>query len=64
MEHLWVWLGYLRDHPGAAVGGAVVLAVLYWLLNRRPAMKRDADARLDELRRDRGDYYNRQRPPR
>jgi hypothetical protein len=62
MAQLWVWIEYLRDHPLTAVSGAAALVVFYYLLNRKSRVTREADARLGELRKDRGDYYNSQRP--
>ncbi len=62
MAHLRVWIDYLRSHPLTVVGGAVVLVVLYYLANRKTKLTRDAEARLGQLRKDRADYYNRQRP--
>jgi hypothetical protein len=62
MAHLWVWIEYLRDHPLAAVGGAAALVVLYYLVNRKSRLTREADARLGQLRKDRGEHYKHQRP--
>ena len=64
MAHLWAWIDYARDHPLVAAGAAVGFAVLCWLLNRKSALSRSADARLGELRKNRADYYNQQRPTR
>ncbi len=64
MEQLWTLIHYLRDHPGAALGAAVALFVLYRLLNRKPKLVRDADKRLEELRKEHPDQYNKVRPPR
>ncbi len=62
MDHLWTWIQYLRDHPGAAVWLVLAAATLYWLLNRKPKLQREADKRLDEIRAERGDPYNKPRP--
>jgi len=62
MEQLWFLVHYLRDHPGAALGVAVALGVMYWLLNRKPKMARDAERRMKEIREERGDPYNTLRP--
>ena len=62
MEQLWTLIHYLRDHPGAALGGAVALGVIYWLMNRNPKLMREADRRLEEIRKERGDPYNTPRP--
>ena len=62
MDRLWTWIQYLRDHPSAAVWMVLAAAGLYWLLNRKPKLQRDADRRIDEIRAERGDPYNKQRP--
>lgn len=62
MEQLWTLIHYLRDNPRAAVGAAVVIGAIYWLMNRKPKLMREADRRLDEIRKERGDPYNKTRP--
>lgn len=62
MDQLWSLVHYLRDHPGAAFGVAVGLGVMYWVLNRKPKMTRDAERRMKEIREERGDPYNKLRP--
>jgi hypothetical protein len=61
MARLWVWIDYLRDHPLTAVAGAVAVAVFYYVANRKPKLTREAEKRLGQLRKDRKNYYNRQR---
>jgi lipocalin len=36
--------------------------VLYWLLNRKPKLARDAERRMQEIREERGNPYNKLRP--
>jgi hypothetical protein len=62
MDHVSIWIQYLRDHPSTAVWLVLAVAGLYWLLNRKPKLQREADKRIDELRAERGDPYNKQRP--
>ena len=62
MEQLWTLIHYLRDHPGAALAAAVAIGGIYWLLNRKPKLTRQADQRLEEIRKERGDPYNKPRP--
>ena len=62
MQELWSLVHYLPDHPGAALGVAAALGGMYWLLNRKPKMVRDAERRLKEIREERGDPYNKLRP--
>ena len=62
MEHLWTLIQYVRDNPRAMVGAAVVLGVLYWLVNRKPKLQRDAEKRIEEIREERGDPYRKTRP--
>ena len=62
MEQLWSLVHYLRDHPGAAPGVVVALGVMYWVLNRKPKMARDAEQRMKEIREERGDPYSKLRP--
>jgi hypothetical protein len=62
MEQLWTWIRYLRDHPSAAVCVVLAAAAVYWLANRKPKLQREADKRLEEIRSERGDPYNKPRP--
>lgn len=62
MDQLWTWLHYLRDHPSAAIWVVLAAAAVYWLLNRKPKLQRDADKRMREIREERGDPYNKPRP--
>jgi hypothetical protein len=62
MEQLWTWIRYLRDHPSTAVGVVLAAVAIYWLLNRKSRLQREADKRLEEIRAERGDPYNKMRP--
>jgi hypothetical protein len=62
MERLWTWIQYLRDHPSAAVWVVLAAGAVYWLLNRKPKLQREADKRMQEIREERGDPYNKPRP--
>jgi hypothetical protein len=43
---------------------AVVVVGIYYLLNRKSRLVRDAERRIEDLRRERADQYNKLRPPR
>lgn len=47
-----------------SVGVAVAVAVIYYLLNRKSRMVRDAERRIEELHSERSDQYRKLRPPR
>ena len=64
MDPLQVFEQYFRDHPFIGLGMATVLLVLYHFLHRQSRLTREADERLKQLRKERGDYYRRLRPPR
>jgi hypothetical protein len=62
METIRALLGYGQAHPGLAFIAIVAAVGMYYLLNRKPKLARDADERIRELRRERADLYSRQRP--
>lgn len=64
MDQLQVVVHYLGDHPFIGLALATVLLGVYHLLNRKPRLTREADERLKQLRKQRGDYYRKVRPPR
>lgn len=64
MENVWTLVHYLREHPAAAVGAVVALVGVRFLLNRKPKLVREADKRLDQLRKERSGHYDKVRPPR
>jgi|MudIll2142460700_1097286.scaffolds.fasta_scaffold73524_2 hypothetical protein len=62
MEQLAALPGYLQHHPVATIGALIGLIVLYRLLNRKPKIVRDADERLQILRRETENKYDQIRP--
>lgn len=56
-------LQYFDAHPDHGLGLIGVLIGLYYLLNYRPRMVREAEKRLMQLREERGDFYRGLRPP-
>jgi len=58
------WLQYLRDHPTHGLAAAAILLAAFFFINRKSRLSREADKRLEELRKDRGEYYRQLRPPR
>jgi hypothetical protein len=64
MDELAQMIDAVRAHPWLLVGFAVTLVLVYLLLQRRPRIQRDADARLSALRREKTDQYTKLRPPR
>ena len=62
MQQLLGWIYYIRDHPLMTLITAVAVVGIYWLLNRKPKLSREADARLNELRERRGEVYKKLRP--
>ena len=62
MEHVSAGIKYLGEHPLVGVAAIVGLLVIYYLLNRKPKLARDAEQRFEAIRKGRGDYYNKQRP--
>lgn len=55
-------LDLVRDHPPLGAGIIVAVIGVLFLLNRKPRIQRDADARLASIRRDKSDDYNKTRP--
>ncbi len=64
MEAIRAVVRYLGDHPIVWLGMGVLLLGIYRLLTRKSRLQREADARLQQLREERGDYYRKLRPPR
>lgn len=56
-------LAYCELHPDHGLGLIAVIIGIYYLLNYRPKMVRDAEQRLAQLREERGDLYRGLRPP-
>jgi hypothetical protein len=64
MEQLWAAIQYVVDRPSIGIAAAAGLAVVFYLLNRKPRMTREAEDRLNQIRKERGDQYRKLRPPR
>jgi len=64
MELFSRWLQYLRDNPTHGLAAVAVLLGLFFFINRQSRLSREADKRLEEIRKARGDYYRQVRPPR
>ncbi len=63
MEQLTQALEYIRVNPMRSLGAAVAIVVIYFFLNRKSRLVRDAEKRLEELRHERSDQYKKLRPP-
>ena len=64
MEQLWAAIRYVVDQPSIGVAAATGVAVVFYLLNRKPRMTREAEDRFKQIRKERGDQYTKLRPPR
>lgn len=64
MDTISELLRYVLDQPAAFIGVAAGLLGIYYLLNRKSRLTREAEARIEQLQRERGDYYKTLRPPR
>jgi hypothetical protein len=64
VDQLAPLIEYVRANPMQSFGVAVVVVGIYYLLNRKSRLVRDAERRIEELRRERADQYNKLRPPR
>ena len=62
MEQIRELMQYLGENPLIGLGVAAVLIGIYFLLNRKTRLEREADKRFDELRKERGEQYRRTRP--
>lgn len=62
MEELKQLLDLARNHPAAAAGAAIGLVVLYYLLNRKPKLERQAEEQLRRLRQEKKGKYDQLRP--
>jgi len=60
MDLLWALIDYLRNHPAWLIGVGVFFG-LYFLLDRKTELTRQADLRLGELRKDSSDHYRKLR---
>ena len=64
MEQLWAAIQYVADRPSIGIVAATGLALVVYLLNRKPRMTREAEDRFKQMRKERGDQYRKLRPPR
>ena len=64
MDQLALLIEYVRANPMQSFGVVVVVVGIYYLLNRKSRLVRDAERRIEDLRRERADQYNKLRPPR
>lgn len=64
MEQFWGALHYFGDHSSIGLTAVLGLLVVYYLLNRKSRLTREAEERLKQLRKERGDYYRNLRLPR
>ncbi len=64
MEELWAAIHYVGDHPSLGLAAAIGLALVFYLLNRKPRLTREAEDRFQQIRKERGDQYRTLRPPR
>ena len=62
MERIWAAIRYFDDHPFTGLAAAAALCVVYYFLNRKSRLSREADERLKQLRKERGDMYRTLRP--
>ena len=63
MDLLWRLVDYFQEHPLVGLAAVVGLVFLNFALNRKSPLSRDLDKRLEQLRKERGDIYNKLRPP-
>jgi hypothetical protein len=54
---------HLRDSPQTAAGALLIAGFLYYLLQRKSRLEREADRRLGQLQRDKAGTYDHLRPP-
>ena len=63
MDQVTQAIEYIRANPTQSLGVAVAVVVIYYLLNRKSRLVRDAERRIEELRQERSDQYKKLRPP-
>jgi len=57
MEYLSEWLDYFWKNPGALVGVGVLVVAVFWFLNRKPPVVREAEGHLKALLKEGDDQY-------
>jgi hypothetical protein len=55
---------YIRANPTPSLGVVLAVVALYYFLNRKSRLVREAEKRIDELHHERSDQYRSLRPPR
>ncbi|MBI3784085.1 MAG: hypothetical protein HY270_11865 [Deltaproteobacteria bacterium] len=63
MDQLAAWFQFLRTNPWLVVAALGVVVGIYFALNRRTKLQRQADERFNQLREERGEIYRNLRPP-
>jgi hypothetical protein len=63
MQDIPALIQYVLDRLLLAIAVAVGFIGIYYLLNRKSRLTRNADKRFAELRRQRHNYYRHRRPP-
>jgi hypothetical protein len=64
VNHVTQVIEYIRANPTSSLGVAIAVVVVYYLLNRKSRLVRDAEKRIEELHHERADQYKQLRPPR
>ena len=63
MEQVWAAIHYVVEHPSSGVAAVIGVALLVYLLNRKPRVTREAEDRFKQISKERGDQYRKLRPP-
>jgi hypothetical protein len=53
----------VRSQPRVAGAAVLLVGLLYYLLQRKGRVEREAERRLSQLRRDKAGHYDHLRPP-
>ena len=56
-------IAHLRNEPYIVAGVILLVAFLYYALQRKSRVEREAERRLDQLTRDKAGSYDHLRPP-
>jgi hypothetical protein len=64
VDHVTQVIEYMRANPVPSLGVAIAVVAVYYLLNRKSRLVRDAEKRIEELHHQRSDQYKHFRPPR
>ena len=63
MDQIQQVIEYLQSNPTTAVTVAAAVLAVFYLLNRKGRLARDADRRIADLHREHSDQYRQLRPP-